>query len=74
MIADDPTLGYNYGYENGENDAWPPTTIARVWAPDYIIKQVAGPLIDLAIYHVVQIFLNEGSQKARTFAQATYLG
>ena len=39
VIADDPTLDYTYGYEDGEDDAPTPTTIARVWAPDYIIHQ-----------------------------------
>ena len=36
VIADDPNEEY-------DDDAPPPTTIARLWAPDCIIKQLAGP-------------------------------
>ena len=36
VIADDPDEDYT-------ENAPPPTTIARVWAPDHIIKQLAGP-------------------------------
>ena len=37
VIADDPNEDYT------GDDAPPPTTIARVWAPDCIIKQLTGP-------------------------------
>ena len=43
ISADDPGADYTYSYEDVEDDAPPPTTIARVWTPDCIIKQVTGP-------------------------------
>ena len=43
VSADDPGADYTYSYEDVEDDAPPPTTIARVWTPDCIIKQVTGP-------------------------------
>ena len=39
MIADDPDKGPYYDHD----DAPPPTTIPRVWAPDHMVQQLAGP-------------------------------
>ena len=49
VIADDPGEYYRA-------DAPPPTTIARVWAPDHLIKQLTGPLLPSSSHTMYQHF------------------